>query len=308
MTTIKITNQAAADEARALSLDVIETVLAAFARLPKSIPVGAALASVHVRLREVETRPFRVQHPYETAELTADHDAMAGPDHELAVTELTRFRTAELREGLTIDQTTHQREVVLADLTERREKLARPLGLLSSLFRGRAEARRAEQRAEQADAIVRALTSQPLAPPAFEEVTDTSLQVAGLTPEQVPGLNELEEQGVVLHREVIARWETILMLAWEAIASEDGGADAGLDMAQRRARFSAAKKKGRRQEKAAAEERLKQAEAKKTAERAAKRAQIDREVRERQAREQMYRRSWEPTDKDQPEDDGPSFG
>ena len=126
MTTIKITNQAAADEARALSLDVIETVLAAFARLPKNIPVGAALASVHVRLREVETRHLRVQHPYETAEVTADHDAMAGPDHELVVTELTRFRTAELREGLTIEQTTHQREVVLADLTERREKLARP--------------------------------------------------------------------------------------------------------------------------------------------------------------------------------------
>ncbi|WP_211979103.1 hypothetical protein [Brevibacterium sp. W7.2] len=306
MTTIKITNQDAADEARALSLDVIETVLGAFARLPESVPVGAALASVHIRLREVETRPFRVQHPYETAELTADHNAMAGADHELAVTELTCFRTTELREDLTIEQTTHRREVVLADLAERREKLARPLGLLGSLFRGRAEARRAEQRAEQVNAIVRALTSQPLAPPTFEEVTGTILHVAGLAPEQVPGLKELQEQGVVLHREVIKRWETILMLVWEAIATEDSGADAGLDMTQRRARFNVAKK-ARRQEEAATEVRLRQVEARKAAERAAKRAQIDREIRERQAREQMYHRSWEPTDKEQPEDDGPSF-
>lgn len=156
--------------------------------------------------------------------------------------------------------------------------------------------------------MVRALTSQPLAPPVSEEVTGTILQVAGLTSEQVPGLKEFEEEGVVRHREVIARWETILMLAWEAIATEDGGANAGLDMTQRRAQFNAAKKEARRQKEAAAEARLKQAEDRKAAERSAKRAPIDREDRERQAREQIYHRSWEPTDKDQPKDDGPSFG
>lgn len=306
MTTIKITNQAAADEARALSRNLIETVLGAFARLPGDGPPGAALAAVHVRLREVETRPFRGRHPHETAELTADHDDMAGPDHELAVAELTRFRTAELRDGLTIEQTAQCREVILTDLAERREKLARPLGLLGSLFRGSAEARRGEQHDEQVKAVVAALTEQPMPAPIFDEVQSGVLNAAGLALEQVPDLDEIKEQAVALHLDVIARWKTILMLAWEAIATEDGGADTGLDMTQRLARFGAAKK-ARRQEEAAAEARRKQVEAEKAAERAAKRAQIAREIKDRQDRERRYRRSWEPTDEDQPEDDGPAY-
>lgn len=296
---INITNETAAREARRLAHDLTRASLSAFSQLPEGKSLVQLLAAVGVCLHAEETRQFHVKRPHETVELIASHKDMAGPDHERAVRELTEFRTADLHDEnsvLTADSVATRRHAVHTDLTNRREKLSAPLRMISRLpsLRARAEARRSEQYAEQIVAVVTALSGVPLLGPVFDEISASALSASGLTAGRVKNIHEIKAQALSRHREFSDRWETVLMLAWEAIATDEGGAAAELVVQSSRRRFGEAKARARQVEEVEAEARRKVAEKRAARERAIRQAKIAREIEVRRKWEEQTRLRYDP--------------
>lgn len=296
---INITNESAAREARRLAQDLTTASLSAFSQLPEGKGLTQLLAAVGVCLRAEETRQFRVKRPHETVELITSHKDMAGPDHERAVRELTEFRTADLHDEnsvLTAESVATRRHAVHTDLTNRREKLSAPLRMISWLpsLRARAEARRSEQYAEQVVAVATALSGVPLPGPVFDEVFTSALSASGLTAGRVKNVHEIKAQSLSRHREFSDRWETVLMLAWEAIATEEGGAAAELVVESSRRRFGDAKTRARQIEEDEAEAQRKVAENRIARERTIKQAKIAREIEVRRKWEEQTRLPYDP--------------
>ena len=293
-----ITNEMAAREARRLAHDLTRASLSVFSQLPEGKSLVHLLGAVGIRLRTQETRRFHLNHPHETVELIANHADMAGAEHERAVRELTEFRTADLHDengALTAENVGKRRHAVHSDLTIRRDKLSTPLTLISRFpgLRARTQARRSEQYAEQMAAVTSALSGVPLPGPVFDEVSASALSAAGMSAGQMKDFHGIKAQALSRHGEFSDRWETVLMLVWEAIATEEGGAAAELVVEDSRRRFSDAKARAHRIEEAEAEARRKTAEKLVACERAEKQAKIAREIEVRRKRNERTRRPYD---------------
>lgn len=116
----------------------------------------------------------------------------------------------------------------------------------------------------------------------------------------------LKQQAQVRLREFETRRETVLMLAWEAISTEDGGADVELDPTVRRRRFARAKARAREVEEMAAKARAQAAAEKRDEDARKKRAQIAREQARRREWEELIRPRWSPSEPEA--DDDYEFG
>src|SRR5699024_2687983 len=103
-----------------------------------------------------------------------------------------------------------------------------------------------------------------------------------------------KRQAMSLHHDFHTRRETILMLAWEAINSENAGADVELDLAGRRGRFVRSKAEMRATEEKKQAERILTAEKKRNEEMRRKRTQIVRDQEERRRWNEMTRPKWSP--------------
>lgn len=305
---INITNETAAREARELAHDLTGTALSIFSRLPNGRDLCQLLDGIGVRLNAKESRPLFVNHPHETVELIANDTDIAGPDHKRAVHELTEFRTADLHDEngtLTADGVGKRQHGVRIDLTGRRDKLSAPLSVVSRLpgLRARGQARRTEQQAELVATVTSALSGVPLSVSDFDDVSASVLSAAGLTADQMPDLHEIKALAVARHREFRVRWETVLMLAWEAIATDESGADAELDVEGRRHRFGVARAEARQAKDDRAKELRAEADEKAARERAQKKAEVMREIEERRKQRERTRWSYfDPDDEREPEE------
>jgi hypothetical protein len=317
---VNIKNEAAAREANELAHNFVETALQAFSRLPENPDLKDLLGALDLRLtprREgIASGSFRVPgHPDETVVLVADHAAVSGPEHQKALQELTEIRTAVLRDDagpLTAADIASRRRVVSAELIQRRDKLAKPMGLLSRMpgLSARVAARRHVQQDEQLAALQDVLSGQFLTGPIFDKVAASALSAAGLTADQLPELVDIKAQAIKLHTEFRDRHDMILMLIWEAITTEDGGADSSAILEDRLARFRAAKSKARQYEEDQRTFRQEQKAKADAAERETRRNKILLERQERQARlrsEAGSALAWAAYNEPQPEGDM-SFG
>lgn len=303
---MRITNQSAADEAVALARNLHESVLTAFADLAEGVDLARLLAVVHIRLREVEADPNRLPHPHETVELMSEGSRLAGFEYEGAVRELTTAKTAGLGVGLTSHGVALRRKAVRADLTARRDRLSRPLGMLT--WPPSFKARRCAQRdALQADALS-ALNRVPLPERLFDAVATSILAAAGLDAGHVPELDEIRSRALARHCAYLDRWETVLMLVWEAIATEDGGAEAELDTGERRARFSRAREQARRDAEARTEEARLRAEKVRQKAESEKRALVQAEIEMHRKEAQGRRNTFILADDIRGPDYGAQFG
>lgn len=312
---INIKNEEAAAEAKRLSRELIETAIAAFAGLPAGVELQRMLAGVNIDLREakVNSGSFRWNQPQETVEISFVALETAGAEHAAAITELTRIHTSELAVEHCPDAIAQAREMLRADLMAEHERLSRPLRM-GWLLRG-AEKRQQMQR----DALIRraidTLKGLPLSGAIFDEAVASILEITGSTSAEHVDSGALKQQAQARLREFETRRETVLMLAWEAIFTEDGGTDMELKPAARRNRLGRAKQKAREaEEKAAAARARAQAEkreeeamkkralAEKRQEEARKRAQSARErVRPRES-VKVNRPRWSPSEPE-PDDD-----
>lgn len=306
---INITNETAAREARKLAHDLMGTSLSNFGRLPNGTGLWQLLNDVGVRLNLERSGRLFLNRPHETVELIANDADMAGRDHASAVQELTECRTADLQDEdgtLTAEDVENRRDVVHTNLTSRRDKLSAPLSLVSRIpgLRARAEARRSEQQAELMAVVASALSGVPLSPSAFEEVFASTLSVAGLAVEQMSERQEIKGHAIARHREFRDRWETVLMLAWEAIATDESGADPELSTEGRHRRFYAARATARAREieEADATARQRAADKKAAREREQKKAQISREIEESRKLRRRARRYYVSDDEREPDD------
>lgn len=313
---VNIKNEAAACEAKELAHNFVETALHAFGRLPENPDLKDLLGELDVRLTPrhegIASGTFRVPgHPDETVVLVADHAALLGLEHQKALQELTEIRTAVLRDDagpLTAADIACRRRVVSAELIQRRDKLAKPLGLLSRIpgLSARVAARRHVQQDAQLAALRDVLSGQFLTGAIFDKVAASALAAAGLTADQLPDLVDIKAQATKLHTEFRNRHDMILMLIWEAIATEDGGADSSALLEDRHARFKAAKSKARQYEEDQRASRQEQKEKADAAQREARRNKNALERQERNARLRFEARSilaWATNSDPQPEGD-----
>lgn len=303
---ISIKNEGAAAEARRLSRELIETAIGAFAGLPAGVELRRLLVGVNIDLREarIDSGPFRWNRPHETVEISFTASETAGAEHAAAITELTRIRTAELPDNHNADAVAHVREMLRTDLVAEHERLSRPLRL-GWLLRG-AKDRRQAQRDALVQRALDTLSGVPLSGSLFDEVLASVLKLSGSGSAEHAVTAPLKERAMSLRREFETRRETVLMLVWEAIATEDDGAEIDLDPTARRKRFARAKARAREVEKKATEARIRAAEQKRSEESKNKRAQIDREQERRREWEAKTRPRWSP---DAPEaDDDYEFG
>lgn len=312
---INIKNEEAAAEAKRLSRELIETAIAAFAGLPAGVELRRLLAGVHIDLREAkaDSGSFRWNQPHETVEISFTAPETAGTEHAAAITELTRIRTVELADGHNADAVAQSRKMLRNDLVAEHERLGRPLRL-GWLLRG-AETRRQMQR----DALIRraidTLKGLPLSGAVFDEAVASILELTGSTSAEHVDSAALKQQAQARLREFETRRETVLMLAWEAIFTEDGGTDMELNPAARRNRLGRAKQRAREAEEKAAAARAraeaekreeeamkKRALAEKRQEEARKRAQSSRERVRRRESVKVTRPRWSPSEPE-PDDD-----
>lgn len=303
---ISIKNEGAAAEARRLSRELIETAIGAFAGLPAGVELRRLLVGVNIDLREakVDSGSFRWNQPHETVEISFTDLEAAGAEHAAAIRELTRIRTAELANGLNANAVAQAREMLRDELVAEHERLSHPLRL-GWLLRG-AEYRRQAQRDSLVQRALDTLNGVPLSGSLFDEVVASILKLSDSGSAENAATAALKERAVSRRREFETRRETILVLAWEAITAEDGGADIELGTTDRSGRFARAKSRARAIEKKAEEERIRAAEQKRNEESRIKRAQIAREQERRREWEEKTRPRWSP---DEPEaDDGYEFG
>lgn len=190
------------------------------------------------------------------------------------------------------------------DLVAECERLSRPLRL-GWLLRG-AENRRQGQRDALMQRALDTLNGVPLLGSVFDEVLDSVLKLTGSTPAEHADTESPKRRAMSLHQEFQTRRETILMLAWEAIATEDGGADVELDPTVRRNRFAHAKARARAIEEKATEMRIRAAEQKRNEDARKKRARIAREQERRREWNQGNRPRWRPSEPEA--DDDYEFG
>lgn len=303
---ISIKNEGAAAEARRLSRELIETAIGAFAGLPAGVELRRLLVGVNIDLREakVDSGSFRWNQPHETVEISFAASETAGAEHAAAITELTKIRTAELADGHNADAVAQVRKTLRNDLAAEHERLSGPLRL-GWLLRG-AENRRQSQRNALMQRALDTLSGVPLSCSLFDEVLASVLKLSGSGSAEHAVTAALKERAVSRHREFETRRETILVLAWEAITADDGGADTELGTTDRSGRFARAKSRAREAERKAQEERIRAAEQKRSEESRIKRAQIAREQERRHEWEKRTRPRWSP---DEPEaDDDYAFG
>lgn len=303
---ISIKNEGAAAEARRLSRELIETAIGAFAGLPAGVELRRLFVGVNIDLREakVDSGSFRWNQPHETVEISFTDLEAAGAEHAAAIRELTRIRTAELANGLNANAVAQAREMLRDELVTEHERLSHPLRL-GWLLRG-AENRRQAQRDSLVQRALDTLNGVPLSGSLFDEVVASILKLSDSGSAENAATPALKERAVSRRREFETRRETILVLAWEAITAEDGGADIELGTTDRSGRFARAKSRARAIEKKAEEERIRAAEQKRNEESRIKRAQIAREQERRREWEEKTRPRWSP---DEPEaDDGYEFG
>jgi len=303
---INIKNEEAAAEAKRLSRQLIETAIGAFAGLPSGVELRRLLAGVHIDLREakIDTGSFRWHQPHETVEISFTALETAGEEHAAAIRELTKIRTVELAHGLNADTVAQAREILRDELVAEHERLSRPLRL-GWLLRG-AEKRRQGQRDALAHRALDALNGVPLSGSLFDDVFASVVELSGSGSAEHAVTAALKGRAVSRRREFETRRETILVLAWEAITAEDGGADIELGATDRSGRFARAKSRARAVERKAQEERIRAAEQKRSEESRIKRAQIAREQERRREWEEKTRPRWSP---DEPEaDDDYEFG
>lgn len=293
---ISIKNEGAAAEARRLSRALIETAIGAFAGLPAGVELRRLLVGVNIDLREakVDSGSFRWNQPHETVEISFTDLETAGAEHAAAIRELTRIRTAELANGLNANAVAQAREMLRDELVAEHERLSHPLRL-GWLLRG-AENRRQAQRDSLVQRALDTLNGVPLSGSLFDEVIASILKLSGSASTEHGGAESLKQQAVSLRHEFQTRRETILMLAWEAIAIEDGGADIELDLTIRRDRFTRAKARARAIEEKAHVARVQAEEQKRSAAARRKRAEIAREREHRRQWDEMTRPRWSPSD------------
>lgn len=299
---ITIENEAAAAEAKRLARDHIETAMSSFAELPEGVGLHGLLADAGLELREAkaDSPTFRRNQPHETVEVKYTLAETAGTAHAQAITELTTNRTADLTDNLTASAVAQRRRMLRNELAAERDCIGRPLrlGWLPGVK---------ERRCLQRDALTQnaldTLDGVPLSATLVDEVLASVLKLAG---DEGLYADTIRKQAVALHREFQARRETILMLAWEAINSDNTGADVELDLAGRRGRFARSKAELRATEEKKQAERILTAEKKRDEEIRRKRAQIVREQEERRRWNEMTRPKWSP-DENEP-DKEPGLG
>lgn len=299
---ISIKNEHAAAEARRLSRELIETSIGAFARLPAGVDLRRLLAGVNIDLREAEAEsgPFRWNQPHETVEVSFTASETAGAAHAQAVRELTRIRTAELANNLNAAAVAQIRGVLGNELAAEHERVSRPLRM-GWLLRG-AEDRRQAQRDALTQRALGTLSGVPLSSAVFDEVLAFVLKLTGSTSPELSDTEALKRQAMSRLREFQTRRDTVLVLAWEAIATEDGGADIDLGTANRSGRLARAKAKAREIENKAKEERVRAAEEKRNEEWRKKKAQIAREQERRRQWEEITRPRWSPREPEASDD------
>lgn len=295
---IKITNEDAASEAMSMSRDLFENAMSAFAGVPASVDLRRLLAGVNVDFREAKADrgTFRYNQPFETVEVSFEHGEAAGASHEQAIKELTRINTAELANGLTAAVIDQRREALHDELAAERERISRPLRY-GWLLPG-AKDRRQAQRDGLTRRALATLDGVPLSGSLFDEALASVLKLSGSGSTEHAVTAALKERAVSRRREFETRRETILVLAWEAITAEDGGADIELGTTDRSGRFARAKSRARAVERKAQEERIRAAEQKRNEESRIKQAQIAREQERRHEWEEKTRPRWNP---DEPE-------
>lgn len=303
---ISIKNEGAAAEARRLSRELIETAIGAFAGLPAGVELRRLLVGVNIDLREAkaDSGSFRWSQPYETVEISFTTPEAAGADHAAAIKELTRIRTAELADDHNADAVTQIRKTLRNDLAAEHERLSRPLRL-GWLLRG-AENRRQAQRDSLVQRALDTLNGVPLSGSLFDEVLASVLKLSGSSSAEHAVTSALKEQAVSRRREFETRRETILVLAWEAITTEDGGADIELGTTYRSGRFAHAKSRARAVEEKARKDRIRKVEEMRNEEAKKKRAEIARENERRSKWDEMTRPRWSPHEPEA--DDGYEFG
>lgn len=295
---ISFKNEGAAAEARRLPRELIETAIAAFAGLPAGVELRRLLVGVNIDLREAkaDSGSFRWNRPHEAVEISFAASETAGSERAAAITELTKIRTAELADGHNADAVAQFRKMLRNDLAAEHERLNRPLRL-GWLLRG-AENRRLAQRDSLVQRALDTLNGVPLSGSLFEEVLASVLKLSGSGSAGHAVAAALKERAVSRRREFETRRETILVLAWEAITAEDGGADIELGTTDRSGHFARAKSRARAVERKAQEKRIRAAELKRSEESRIKRAQIAREQERRHEWEEKTRPRWSP---DEPE-------
>lgn len=293
---ISIKNEGAAAEARRLSRELIETAIGAFAGLPAGVELRRLFVGVNIDLREakVDSGSFRWNQPHETVEISFTDLEAAGAEHAAAIRELTRIRTAELANGLNANAVAQAREMLRDELVAEHERLSHPLRL-GWLLRG-AENRRQAQRDSLVQRALDTLNGVPLSGSLFDEVLASVLKLSGSASAEHADTDALKQQAGSHLRESQTRRDTILMLAWEAIAAEDGGADIELDPTVRRNSFARAKARARAIEEKATEVRIRVAEEKRNEDARKKRAQIAHEQERRRKWNEMTRPRWIPSE------------
>lgn len=299
---INFKNEGAAAEARRLSRELIDTAIGAFASLPAGVELRRLLAGVNIELRGAtgDVGRFRLNWPHETAEISFVAPETAGSEHAAAITELTRIRTAELADDHTADAVAEARTALRNELATERERLSRPLRF-GRLLRG-AENRRQAQRDALIERALDTLNGVPLSGPLFDEVLDSALKNAGSTSAAWVDTESLKRHAMSLHNDFQTQRERILMLAWEAIVAEDGGANVDMSPTVRRSRFARAKARARANEEKARQARIQAEEQKRNEAARTKRAEIARERERRRKWDEMTRPRWSPSDPE-PDDD-----
>lgn len=302
---IRIQNEEAAAEARRLSRELIETAIGAFAGLPVGVELRRLLAGVNIDLREAkaDSGSFRWNQPHETVEISFAASETAGAEHAEAIRALTRIRTAELADGLNADAVAQVREILRNELAAEHARVSRPLRM-GWLLRG-AEDRRQAQRDALMQRALGTLSGVPLSSAVFDEVLASVLKLTGSTSVEHADTDALKWQALSRIREFQTRRETVLVLAWEAIATDDGGADIELGTANRSGRFARAKARARAFENKAKEERIRAAEEKRNEALRKKRAHIVREQERRREWEEKSRPRWSAREPEA--DDGYEF-
>lgn len=122
------------------------------------------------------------------------------------------------------------------------------------------------------------------------------LPLSGFGSGDHPATAALKERATSRRREFETRRATILVLAWEAIATDDGGGNFELGTTNRNSRFARAKARARDADRKAVEDRIREIEQKRSVESKNRRAQIAREQEQRREFEAKTRSKGIPID------------